>query len=38
MGKGANEIFYIQDFKGNKIISNRKINKLKTGIKSLLKN
>ena len=38
MGKGANEIFYIQDMKGNKIISNKKINELKTSIKFLLKN
>ena len=38
MGKGANEIFYIQDFRGNKILSNKKINKLKTSIIMLLKN
>ena len=38
MGKGANEIFYIQDFRGNKILSNKKINKLKTSIITLLKN
>jgi [protein-PII] uridylyltransferase len=38
MGKGANEIFYIQDFKGNKIQSYNKINKLKKNIMSLLKN
>jgi len=38
LGKGANEIFYIQDFRGNKIISNKKIDKLKTNIMTLLKN
>ena len=38
IGKGANNIFYIQDFKKNKIESNYKINKLKTNIISLLKN
>ena len=38
MGKGANEIFYIQDFRGNKILSNKKINKLKTSITTLLNN
>ena len=38
MGKGASEIFYIQDFRGNKILSNKKINKLKTSIIILLKN
>ena len=38
IGKGANNIFYIQDFKENKIESNYKINKLKTNIISLLKN
>ena len=37
LGKGANEIFYIQDFRGNKIISNKKIDKLKTSIMTLLK-
>jgi [protein-PII] uridylyltransferase len=38
IGNGANEIFYIQDFKGNKIQSNNKINKIKKNIMSLLKN
>lgn len=38
IGKGANEIFYIQDFKGNKILSDNKINKLKKSIMSLLHN
>ena len=38
MGKGASEIFYIQDFRGNKILSNKKINKLKTSITTLLNN
>ena len=38
IGKGANNIFYIQDFKENKIESSYKINKLKTNIMSLLKN
>ena len=38
MGERANEIFYIQDFNGKKLQSNKKINKLKTSIMSLLKN
>ena len=38
IGKGANEIFYIQDFKGNKIQSDNKINRLKKSIITLLKN
>ena len=38
IGNGSNEIFYIQDFKGNKIQSNNKINKIKKNIMSLLKN
>ena len=38
LGYGTNDIFYIQDLKGNKIISKDKINKLKTSIKFLLKN
>jgi [protein-PII] uridylyltransferase len=38
IGKGANEIFYIQDFKGNKIQSDNKINILKKSIITLLKN
>ena len=33
-----NEIFYIQDFKGNKIQSDKKVNKLKKSIMSLLRN
>ena len=38
LGHGINDIFYIQDVKGNKILSKEKINKLKTNIKSVLKN
>ena len=36
IGKGASQIFYIQDLKGKKIISNKRINKLKVNILSLL--
>tara|TARA_Y100000590_G_scaffold346061_1_gene396140 strand:+ start:327 stop:2921 length:2595 start_codon:yes stop_codon:yes gene_type:complete len=38
MGEGASEIFYIQDLNGKKIKSNKKINKLKTSMMTLLKN
>ena len=37
MGYGINDIFYIQDQKGNKILSNQKIKKLKRTIISILK-
>ena len=36
IGKGASQIFYIQDLKGKKIISNKRINKLKVYILYLL--
>ncbi len=38
IGKKISNIFYIQDFKENKIKSDYKINKLKTSIMSLLRN
>ena len=38
MGKGANDIFYVQDLKGNKIQSELRIKKLKKSIMTLLKN
>ena len=37
MGKGASEIFYIQDYKGKKIQLSNNINSLKRSIKKLLK-
>ena len=38
MGKGASEIFYIQDYKGKKIQLSNNINSLKRSIKKLLLN